>query len=91
MTHSQSHLDGNAAAGALAEVFGRDVTEAFGACRQCGRRSRLAETHTHLGGPGVVLRCPGCDAVVLRAVSSPTETWLDTGGLSYLQLPRPPA
>ena len=91
MTQTPSHLDGNAAAGALTEIFGRDVTEAFGACRGCGRRSRLAEAHAYLGGPGVVLRCPGCEAVVLRAARSPADTWLDSGGLSYLQLPSPRA
>lgn len=87
MTDPQDYLDGNAAAGDLAEVFGWDVTRASGGCRGCGRRSRLAETHAYLGGPGVVLRCPGCEAVVLRVVRSPEVSWLDSSGLSYLQLP----
>ena len=87
MTHDDSHLDGNAAAGVLGEIFGRDVTEALGGCRECGRRSSLAETHAYLGGPGLVLRCPGCQTVVLRLVRTPSCTRLDTGGLSYLELP----
>lgn len=85
MTQRQDHLDGNAAAGELADVFGRDVSDAAGECRECRRPARIAETRAYLAGPGVVLRCPGCEAVLLRVVRSPTHAWLDVGGLSYLR------
>ncbi|MCX4648024.1 DUF6510 family protein [Streptomyces sp. NBC_01446] len=82
-------LDGNAAAGDLESLFGTDMTMASGRCRGCGEQMMLAQTHAYLGGPGMVLRCPGCDSVLLRLVRSPTQTWLDAGGLDYVKIPAP--
>jgi hypothetical protein len=31
--------------------------------------------------------CAGCDAVLLRVVTTPAGTWLDLRGLTYLRLP----
>jgi hypothetical protein len=42
--------------------------------------------------PGIVLRCPGCDAVLLRLVQDPGppgRTWLDLRGLAVLQVSSP--
>ena len=89
MTQGPSFLDGNAAAGDLAEIFGTDMTDAAGECKGCGQRSRLAQMHVYIGGPGLVIRCPHCEASLLRLVRSPTRSWLDTGGLSYLEIRRP--
>jgi hypothetical protein len=36
-------LDGNAIAGTLFTVFGREMTTAAGICTSCGTRSQLAE------------------------------------------------
>jgi hypothetical protein len=33
---------------------------------------------------GVVVRCPGCDAVVLRVVRTPTKVWLDLTGARHV-------
>jgi hypothetical protein len=38
----------------------------------------------------MVARCAGCDAVLLRVVTTPGETWLDLRGLTYLRLPTGP-
>lgn len=84
-----SFLDGNAAAGDLEFLFGTDMTRASGRCHGCGRQMTLAQTHAYLGGPGTVLRCPGCDNVLLRLVRSPGQTWLDAGGSDYLRIPTP--
>ena len=35
--------------------------------------------------PGLVLRCAGCDAVLLRLVSGGGRHWLDVRGLTYLE------
>lgn len=89
MTLTPGFLDGNAAAGDLQALFGTDMTMARGRCRNCGEQMMLAQTHAYLDGPGTVLRCPGCEGVLLRLVHSPSETWLDAGGLDYLKIPTP--
>ncbi|AWW41458.1 DUF6510 family protein [Streptomyces cadmiisoli] len=89
MTSTPDFLDGNAAAGDLESLFGTDMTMAFGRCSGCGAQMMLAETHAYLDAPGTVLRCPGCDNVLLSLVHSPTHMWLNTGGLDYLKVPVP--
>ena len=82
---TDSFLDGNAAAGVLREVFAVDVTSAQGQCVGCGRTGPMAEARLFADAPGLVLRCAGCDAVLLRLVSGGGRRWLDLRGLSYLQ------
>ncbi|AVH54744.1 MULTISPECIES: DUF6510 family protein [Streptomyces] len=89
MTLTPDFLDGNAAAGDLESLFGTDMTMATGRCHGCGEQMALAQTHAYLDGPGMVLRCPGCDGVLLRLVRSPAEMWLDASGLDYLKIPTP--
>ena len=79
------YLDGNAAAGALREVFAVDVTAATGACAGCGRRAVFARARVYAAAPGLVARCDGCDAVLLRLVRAPDRLWLDVRGLVCLE------
>ncbi|GAA1515762.1 DUF6510 family protein [Kribbella lupini] len=81
-----TYLDGNAAAGALSEVFAADLTAAIGRCAGCGRTGVFAEAHLYTDAPGLVARCPGCDDVLLRVVTTPTDTYLDLRGLTYLRV-----
>jgi phage FluMu protein Com len=81
-------LDGNAAAGPLLEIFSVDLTAAHGRCEKCGRVCALAETVLYDRAPGLVVRCAGCEAVLLRLVDSGEHVWLDLRGLSYLQIDR---
>jgi hypothetical protein len=37
--------------------------------------------------PGLVARCPGCEAVMLRLVRGPDRAWLDLRGTVSLQIP----
>ena len=53
------HTDGNELAGALAELFGADVTAAPRRCGSC-RQVRVVAEHPLYRGAGHVLRCPGC-------------------------------
>jgi Family of unknown function (DUF6510) len=80
-----SHLDGNAAAGPLREVFAVDVTAARGECVGCGSTAPMAEARLFADAPGLVLRCAGCDGVLLRMVSGGGRRWLDVRGLAYLE------
>ena len=86
MTDPTAPLDGNAAAGALSDVFAADVTAARGCCAGCGAVAPLARSTAWLAGPGVVLRCAVCEAVLLRVVTAGHRTWLELRGLAWLEL-----
>ena len=68
-----------------AEVFAVDLTAARGQCEGCGSVAPMAEARLYVHAPGLVLRCAGCDAVLLRLVSGAGRRWLDVRGLAYLQ------
>ena len=82
------HLDGNAAAGALWEVFRIDIIAAIGRCKHCGAVRAFGEASVYADAPGIVVRCSSCEGVLLRLVETPTQFWLDVSGLSYLQIDR---
>ena len=79
-------LDGNAVGGLLREVFGLEVTSAGSRCRGCGARELLGALHAYVVAPGVVLRCPHCEGVLVRLVRDTDRYWLDLSGVSYLEL-----
>jgi hypothetical protein len=81
-----THLDGNAVAGALSEIFALDVTVAIGQCDGCGRRAPLADTRVYAQAPGFVVRCPSCESVLFRLVGAPGRVWLDLRGLTSVEL-----
>ena len=85
------HLDGSAAAGPLSELFALDVTAAEGRCGSCGAEGVMAETRVYVDAPGLVVRCRGCDGVLLRVVQRPDGTYLDVHGLDHLVFRRPDA
>jgi hypothetical protein len=82
-------MDGNMLAGALREIFSMDVTAAQGRCAGCGRTGMVAETRVYQHAAGLVARCPGCDAVLIRLVRAPDRAYLDLHGMSFLQVPMP--
>ena len=87
MTSSNPRSDGDAVAGPLGAVFRGDLSAAVGCCAGCGRAMAMAEVRVFDHAPGVVVRCPACDQVLLRLVDGPGRAWLDLRGLTYLQLP----
>ncbi|WP_235835641.1 MULTISPECIES: DUF6510 family protein [Arthrobacter] len=82
------HVDGNAAAGALSEVFRIDIIAALGRCRHCGSVKAVGEAMVFIDAPGIVVRCRDCQGVLLRLVETPTRYWLDLSGLNYLEIDR---
>ena len=84
-------LDGNAIGGVLMEIFGTEMTVAVGVCGSCGATGPVAEFHVYLRAPGIVVRCPGCESVLVKIVQSERRTWLDLSGLRTLALETPPA
>jgi Family of unknown function (DUF6510) len=73
-------LDGNAAAGILSEVFVPDLTTARVTCANCGTIRALGALLVYAHGMGMVVRCPSCDAVVLRVARPRSQVWLDPTG-----------
>jgi Family of unknown function (DUF6510) len=82
-------LDGNVLGGMLGEVFAVDVTTAHAQCVSCGRTGAVGEVIVYVTGMGLVARCPGCEAVVLRVVRGPDRVWLDLRGVVSLELEVP--
>jgi hypothetical protein len=82
------YVDGNAAAGALSEVFRIDIIAALARCRHCGSVRAFGEAMVFTDAPGIVVRCRDCRGVLLRLVETPTRYWLDLSGLSYLEIGR---
>ena len=82
-----THVDGNAAAGAFADVLGFDVTTATLTCAGCGRAVAFAESHVYDRAPGIVVRCPGCEHVLARLVQTPTDVRLDLRGAQSWRIP----
>ena len=80
----EMRLDGNAAAGSLSELFARDVTAAVATCARCGRESPVGALPDYGQAMGVVLRCNGCEAVMLRLVRTPGALRLDPSGTALL-------
>jgi Family of unknown function (DUF6510) len=83
-------MDGNMLAGALREIFTMDVTGAQGRCAGCGRVGMVAEARVYEHAAGLVARCPGCDAVLMRLVRAPDRAFLDLHGMSFLAMPMVP-
>ena len=79
-------LDGNAAAGALGDLFAFDVTTAVSTCATCRDARRMAELRAYLDAPGIVLRCASCGAAQLRLVRSGDRAWLDLRGIQVLEI-----
>jgi hypothetical protein len=82
------HLDGNAVAGPLWELFRIDIIAAIGRCKNCGAVRAFGEAVVYADAPGIVVRCSSCDGVLLRLVETPSSFWLDVSGLSYLRIDR---
>ena len=79
-------LDGNAAAGALREVFVAELTAAAATCEECRQTRAVAELMLYGGGLGLVLRCPGCDAAMIRLARTPAGLHLDMSGVALLRV-----
>ncbi len=79
-------LDGNAVAGLLHEIFGVEMTASPTECASCGREGELATLLAFTRSPGVVLRCPACEQVMVRIVKTPGAIYLEARGAVYLRL-----
>jgi hypothetical protein len=85
----QGHVDGNAIAGILSEVFAFDATCSIGRCSSCGDTGELARAMVYGGEQGYVVRCPACDNVLMVVVDSPDRRRIQMRGLAWLEAPVP--
>jgi len=81
-------LDANATAGLLYEIFGTEMTASPTECANCGNQGEIGGLLAFTQGPGIVLRCSGCEQVVLRITQLPNEILLDARGAVYIRLAR---
>lgn len=88
----ERRLDGNAAAGPLAELFTVDLAAAVATCASCGSAAPLAAHLLYADAPALVVRCPSCTGVVLRFGSADGWLRLDLTGarLITVDLGAPP-
>ena len=86
MDDADRRLDGNAAAGLLAEALGFELTVRLTVCRNCGARHAVGGLVAYVHGMGAVLRCPQCERVMIRIAQTPGRYRLDMGGVRTIQL-----
>ena len=78
-------LDGNAAAGPLAELFAIELTAIVMTCASCGSAAPMGAHMLYADAPALVLRCPSCGAVVLRYSTARDRLRLDLSGVALLE------
>ena len=84
MSIADLHLDGNAAAGLLAEIFTFDVTSAHVVCDGCGMEGAVAGLAAYDLTMGAILRCPSCDTALMRVTRLRDRYCLDMRGTTVL-------
>jgi hypothetical protein len=73
-------LDGNAVAGEFQMVLGFDVTVLKIECGHCHQEGFFARLLAYVRGPGIVLRCPNCNGVLIQLVKTPSAIILNVEG-----------
>ena len=79
-------VDGNAAGGMLYDVFSAEMTASPTECAHCGRHEQIGELLAFVHAPGLTLRCPACENVLLRVVKTDEFTYVDARGAVYLRI-----
>ena len=84
--NSDMMLDGNAAAGLLQELFALEMTTVPAECAHCGNVGEIGSLLCFSQAPGMILRCPACEQIMLRIVRTPDAIYLDARGATYLRM-----
>ena len=85
MSIEEMRLDGNAIGGLLRDIFAMEMTAAVGTCANCGAVNELGRVQVYIHAPGTVVRCPACEAVLMRVVHARGRYWVDMGGFRCLE------
>jgi hypothetical protein len=87
MHDDELRLDGNAVAGVLSELFAREATTVELVCASCGAGGAVGTVHVYgARGPGAVLRCPACSAVLMRVAHIRDKLVADMRGVARFEL-----
>jgi Zn finger protein HypA/HybF involved in hydrogenase expression len=86
MNTAEMKLDGNAIGGLLREIFTMEVTGAETTCNACGAVNAIGRVDVYMHAPGTVVRCPACEAVLMRIVRGRGRYWLDMSGIRTIEL-----
>lgn len=89
MADRDDRLDGNAIGGLLGEIFAVEMTTAHQTCAGCGSVHTVGKVDVYVNAPGVVVRCPSCEQVLMRIVRGPGRAWLDLAGTRCLEFAVP--
>jgi hypothetical protein len=81
-------LDGNAVAGLLHDLFGREMTAFSALCAHCGGVSILARVKV-FRSLGIVLLCPICEGRMMVIVERDGVACVDAEGFASLAIPLP--
>ena len=79
-------VDGNAAAGMLADVFAGDVTSIVGVCAGCGSIAPLAEAVVEIDEVAAIIRCRGCTHTLATVLRGEAGTRIVIGMLRELEV-----
>jgi ribosomal protein S27E len=90
MKDADLRLDGNAVAGLLSELFVYEMTSARSTCANCGAVGEVGTLLVYVHAPGTVIRCPRCNAVLMRIVRGADRYWIEAQGVRCLELGEPP-
>ena len=85
MSMDARRLDGNAIGGLLGQIFAVEITSAIGTCAGCGAVNEVGRLHVYVDAPGTVVRCPACEAVLMRVVRWRGRYWVDMSGVRTLE------
>ena len=80
------HVDGNAAAGMLSELFTPDLTSARARCAGCNATQAIGALPVYAHEMGMVARCPSCESVIMRVVKTPTHLWFEATGATSIAI-----
>jgi ribosomal protein S27E len=82
----EQQLDGNVAGGILREIFPFEMTSVEATCTSCGATGPVGTLAVYMHGMGTIVRCPGCENVLIRIVHASGRYWLDMQGVRVLQI-----
>jgi len=87
-TNTEMMLDGNSLGGMMLQMFGVEMTTSETECAHCGAGNEMGALIVFNQAPGIVVRCPSCEQVMVRIVQTPGAIYLDARGAMYLKIVR---
>ncbi len=79
-------LDGNAAGGLFQEIFGFEMSTVKTVCAACAAEKPIGALIVYRHGMGTVLRCEGCDNVLMCIACIRGKYRLNFSGMSAFEI-----